>query len=218
MDVVTLKKYFATEAKLAGLESAQLDERIDAAIEIGLADFWGYWDWKFKLRLDTFTVSTTADSYNLPLQFGGLKSIRETTSTNGQKLWFLEKEEFDRLVPKPSAWTSGTPQYYTLTFDINSPGPKISFYPRPSGSMTFQLLMYQNTPGSVQDIPPEFAGGLVSVIAKYVYPIGSEGRARAELEAFHRLEKLKTQDKQNKGKIFRFTSADDEPERTLPWV
>ena len=171
MTRATLKSYLKTEAIAAKIAPGDVNARVNAAINIGLASFWGAWNWYFKRKQVTFSVTETATTYDAPSDFGGLVKITEQSASHGGDLSYVEQEEFNRLVPKPSAEASGTPELVTCFMTAGE--WKLQFYPRPSGAMDFDLVYEIDTAQAVETVPRGFEDGLVLSCAKYIPRLAS---------------------------------------------
>lgn len=216
MTRATLKEYLRTEAVLSGVDPADVEDRVNTAIDIGLEDFWGSWDWYFKTKEATFTVTTTADNYALPDDFGGLIQMVEQASSNGGELVYKDKEEFDRLVPLPSSESSDTPTIFTVYQDDDS--WRVAFFPRPNTTMNFNLYYVMDNPASVDTIPKQFTGGLVITCAKYIPRLDSPKGLLLEQreELIHN--KLKRMNKRNRKPISTLVNQNATVRRLPEWA
>jgi hypothetical protein len=106
----------------------------------------------------------------------------------GKKLLPYSKEDFDLEFPKPSAFSSGTPQAFAV---YDSGGlHKITFFPV-SDAITLYIDYLTAPPQSVNFIPDEFLSGFMAAIERYLYPIDSEKRATAMMFYQAELKRLK---------------------------
>lgn len=205
-----LESYLSTEAKLAKVDTADLDNRVKRAVQFGLADFWSAWPWTFKVSEYNHSVTVGEESSELPANFAAIKSIRETNSTYGKKLQFLEKEEFDRVMPKPASETSGNPWYFTVYFSNDDGRHKIQFNPRPEFTGTIPMVIYIKPPSDISDVPDAAVEGIVSTCCKYIPKWGSLDQAAVARQSDRAIERLKITDKVNQGKIFRLAPDPEE--------
>ena len=69
------------------------------AIKAGLKDFWGASNWYFAQDEYALSITSGAESYDLPTKFAGFITIREETSTPGQRLQFYPTAEGSEDLP-----------------------------------------------------------------------------------------------------------------------
>ena len=198
-----LKEYLKTEALAAGIATADLDARTTRAHDFGVADFWNCWPWTFRVQEYDHPVVAGEESSDLPDNFAAIKSIRETNSSFGQKLKFLEKEEFDRVTPKPTSEGTNDPYYFTVYFNLNDGRHKIQFAPRPNVTGTIPMVIYLQPPADISDVPAGAVEGIVSTCCKYIYKWGSSEQINIAKLSYFAIERLKVTDKVNHGKIHR---------------
>lgn len=213
MTSAELIEYLKTEALVAGIAAADLDARSKRAAQFGVADFWQAWPWTFRVSEYEHAVTSGESSSSLPNNFAAIKSIRETNSTYGKKLQFLEKEEFDRVMPKPASETANDPWYFTVYFHLNDGRHKIQFNPRPNFTGDISMVIYLRPPGDVSEVPEGAVEGIVSTCCKYIYKWGSPEQVAISRQSYFAIERLKITDKVNQGKIHRL--APDPGEQSI---
>lgn len=213
MTRATLLRYLKTEALAAQIAPADINDRVNAAIEIGIPAFWGAWNWYFKRKQVTFSVTATATSYDAPDDFGGLVKIVEQDSTSGGDLAFFAQEEFNRLFPKPAGDASGRPVAVTCFMDAGD--WKLQFYPRPNVAMDFDLVYEIDTAHSVEEIPKGFEDGVVIWCAKYIPRMASSAGLAMEQRAQIVLRQLQLQNNVHK-KPFNSLAAQSPTGTRLP--
>lgn len=177
-----LTSYLRTEAVAAGIAGTDIEKRVSGAIKFGSASFWGARNWYFKMREDTFSITSTQTTYNAPKDFGGLIDITHQDSSFGGSITYISKEEFDRRYPKPSQSGPGRPVWVTC---YQSEGEwKLQFFPRPT-VMDMNLVYEISKLFAVETVPDNFADGLLIACAKYIPRLDS--RAGLVLEERKRL-------------------------------
>lgn len=174
MTTKTLKDYLTAEAKMAKLEDDIIDTRVALAVKFGIADFWTSYRWNFRVNTANVTItggSTIADQ--LPKNFGAMKSISETDSSQGWNLDFLEKEKFDEMFPKPLASGNDIPTYFTIYFNEEEKRFYIQLYRVPSSSIELPMTYYSKAPEEAEFVPDGYESGLIPSCVKYLYKWGT---------------------------------------------
>jgi hypothetical protein len=216
MTTQTLKDYLKTEAKNSGVAPVDIDSRVNSCVNMGLDSFWGAWDWYFKKKKATFSVTTTATTYDAPNDFGGMIKITSQLNSTGDDIRYMNHEDFNAHFPKPSGDSSGTPQVVTCFMDDGK--WKLQFYPRPSASQDFDLVYEMEAPSAVEVVPSGFVDGVVLYCAKYLYPLGSPQGFTLEKRAAIVLDQLKIQNKVNKAPITNLGGKDEIIGRMPVWA
>lgn len=166
-----LKSYLKTEAIASNFDANSIEDRVDQAVNFGLEEFWGAWNWYFKMKEVTFSVTTVETSYEAPKDFGGLIKIVDQGTSQGGDMDYLSKEEFDRRYPKPAAQSSGIP--FAVTCFKDDGVWKLQFYPRPT-SRDFNLVYEIDTAFAIETIPNNFTSGLLISCAKWIPMLSSQ--------------------------------------------
>jgi hypothetical protein len=177
-----------------------LEDYVDKAITLGLNAFYGAHNWWFRLVEYTLTVTSAADSYNLPLDFDSFVTVREQSTTDGQKLQFYPKELFDEKFPKLSAFTSDYPQAFTVFQGENTDYPQIALMPRPT-SATLKILYNRGSVNDPDSVPQKYQAGLAAAIAWQALPFGHPGRGIAYQEFRAEVERLRISNKVDESDI-----------------
>lgn len=187
-----LKEYLSYFARTNNMPAEGMDQHLDRCIELGLAEFWGWWWWSFRLKDYELTTSTEAERYVLDDDFDAVNSVREKASLHGGGLRYVTKSEFDRVLAHSTSHPSEKPVMYTIYKD----GDKwyVKLYPVPSVSPMY-ISFYRIAPGNIDEIPNKFLGGLTSTVLKYFSKPGSRERKAALEEQLIMCLKLQTIDK-----------------------
>lgn len=214
-----LKEHFAGLLNSAGIEIADIGNHIDRAIGLGMEDCWGAWSWSFKSKPYEFAISSSAESYTLPIDFDSIKTIREKTSLRGMRLIFKPKEDFDKLVPRQTSYSTDTPQIFTIFRDAGTNMWEIAFFPQPDSAMTLYMDYLTEAPTDISSFPARATGALMAYIAKHCFPYGTPGRVQAEALAERETEKLKVKDCVDGSRFTVFASSNDNYITTdRPWL
>ena len=189
--------YFAAILKTESPNFPDPEDHATRAIQAGHDAFWGANNWQFKSAEATLTITSSAESYDLPDDFESLRSLRADETSRGLRLQFLSKPEFDRAFPKQTAYSTGKPQVITVFQDLNDNGRwKASFFPRPDGAMTLPYTYYR-VPAPASDlgdnIPSKFKSGMEAFIL-WKLLLGPQ-RTLAYQEAMSELKRLEVANK-----------------------
>ena len=185
--------HFINMLSVGDLAIDDVSAHVKRAITMGIEDLWSSWDWTFKSKEITLSITSQADTHDLPSDFESFKSFREQASLEGRGLAYKIKEQFDREVPKPSAFTGGEPQMFTVFYDNTTRLWKISLFPSPS-SLTLYGTILITPPNDVGSLPKRATAALIPTIAKYALPYGHPGQAAAVQTSEFEIEKLKRLD------------------------
>lgn len=209
-------RYFTNVVRAAKIELDSVQEYVSDAVNSGRNRFWGANNWTFKQRVATLSLDTSAESYDLPQDFQGMKTLREQNSNSGLRLKYFPREEFDRMVPKLSAFQTGYPQIYTI-FGATSGQRKIRFYPQPT-AQDLDMLYYCLAPTDTSAIPDSHQSGVKAAIAVDIYLPGMRGFESAYNEFIAEIKRLQIVDKSD---MSDYTKYQDDTDRTitetLPW-
>ena len=210
MTLDEIKDHLEAIAKADALPIEDLGEHAKRSALLGLQEVWGAHDWNFRCVDVNFTLTSSADSYDLPDNFDQMRSIREQGSSTGQALAYYIKDDFDALLPKPSAMSTGTPVAYTVFQDGDDSTWKVSFLPKPSGAMTLPMTYLAKAPSDTSNMPTKFHGGVMAFGAKHLYPYSHLGRKQAYGEAKSELADLKRIDQLNVGRVTEMPDETDQ--------
>lgn len=215
-------EYFTTLTKALKMDftDTDMDNYVKNAIKSGLQQFWGAKSWSFKVATTTISITSAADSYDLPDDFDSAVSIKEKNSIRGFKLIHMNKEQFDELIPKPAVWDSDFPLVYTIYHvDSDDDAGKfvISIYPRPS-SLTLDLAYNKTTNDNVKVVPDKFQSGVEACIASHIFLPGFNQRTVAYNEARAEIRRLEVQDNLDRSNLVKHLIEDSTPPRyNLRW-
>jgi len=220
MNKEDLARYLALRIKQLGISTLNPQENLsiaEMAIDLGLHDFWHARVWSFRQSQYNLSISSEQDRYALPDECVGVAGAREETSTAGSDLYYVSKAEFDRLVPRPSAHSGGTPQLFTVYKNADDGVWYIQFHPRPTVS-TVMLTLAVDTPTEIVGIPSSAFPALIACCFKYLYHPETNAGMLASTVADREIRKLEVQDSPWKGSIWRFFDSTDEPIKVVrPW-
>ena len=173
------KTYYAGLLAASNIDvGVNKDSYVNGAIDAGIKQFWGANNWTFKEAYDPLVLGSSAESYDVPDDFEGIKSARETTSNRGLRLRYIPKEKYDSILPKLSTITATNPVYWTMYTDGSSKRKKIQFLPQ-STAQTIEIIYLRTTPEEPTQIPDKFQSGLMAAIAWHIYP-HTEARLRQQ--------------------------------------
>ena len=200
MDKVTLKKELLYLARQTGLEEDDLGAHVEFVIQTGLAAFWAAHGWTWTTRPYELVCEAEAESYLLPNDFAGVRTLREKASSYGGSILFVNKERFDCEVPKPTALTAGNSKVATVFFDRAKKRWYFQAYPVPDAGMSIYIEMYTTT-GSVEVVPDSMLDGLMDSCERIMYKAGSRERYFAKQNYNLTLKRLKREDGPFRGNL-----------------
>ena len=190
--------------KALKIEVPDDDKYVKNAIKSGFQQFWGAKPWSFKVRTSTLSITSEADTYDLPADFDSMLSLREETSNMGFKLVYMDKEQFDEVIPKQSFYSGNDSLIYTIfnveDSDIERPKKVLSVHPRPS-STTLYLTYNRTIPENLEDIPDKFQSGLEACVSSHIFMPGFDQRIKAYNEARAEIRRLEVQDNLDRSDI-----------------
>lgn len=215
--------YFTALTKALKIDIPETDMKnyVNNAIKSGLQQFWGAKPWSFKESATTIAITTAADSYDLPSDFDSAIAVKEENSFNGFKLIHMEKEQFDELIPKQSAWNNEYPLIYT-TYHVDSDTDDagkfvISIHPRPS-SLTLTLAYNKTTNKNVKVVPDKFQSGVEACVSAHIFLPGFNQRSVAYNEAMAEIRRLEIQDNPDRSNLANHLIENSIPPRdNLRW-
>jgi hypothetical protein len=205
--------YFSFLAKQSGLTDDGLPDHINRCIALGLKDLWCAKDWRFKSDEYSLTIGEQTDEYELPSEFEGVVSVRETASISGKQLEYVTPEEFDLRFPKPSTFTSGNPQAYTVIYKATNRKYYIKIVRYPS-DQTIHMTILTSVPKAITQLPEKASACLYAAVEKYLHKMGSRERILARAAFHDEVLKLEVIDSPFVGKIFKFLDSSDTEIRT----
>jgi hypothetical protein len=215
----SLKTDLTYLAKQAGLDMTDLDAHVDFCIATGLAEFWNCYGWTWRTRPYELTITAVAEEYVLPTDFGGIRTVREKTSTAGGTIVYVPKEQFDQQYPRPTAWTDSYPMVCTAYHDRKRANWYIKFMRPPTIGCTIYIDMFTTT-GVVDGVPEGFVSGLFATIEKYLYKPGTPQRFAAQAYAQSEIERLQRTDGPfigNLTNILQMPQPESFPSGRRPW-
>lgn len=195
IDNKTAVNYATNLLSLEKIEPSDRDGYIGSAIKLAMVTLWSAWDWSFKFKDTTLSITTSVESYDLPDDFAGIRTIRERTTTSGARLFYLPKEEFDRLIPNQTVIAEGTPQYFTIFRDNENDIWKISFFPRPGSAMTLYIDYATVSLSNIDTLPEVAEPAFWACFKNELYPASHVGKNTAMIEKRTEIEELKKHDK-----------------------
>lgn len=209
MDHNTIKDYFKYLAKQAGLPDSGLDDHIDDIITMGTHTFCGQGSWSFLQRSHKMTI-TADDEQDLPDWCQGFSSAREKTTTAGNSINYLPKEEFHDKYPSYEAYSVGNPVEMTVYKDEGV--WKAKFLPKVTTGVViyWDLLQASVTPEAV---PNTHLDGLLSSIGMHLYKIGTPERMAAMEQHLIILQRVERVDSPFMGDYYRFKDSSDAPRK-----
>ena len=170
-------------AQQSGIVSDNLDTHVEYCINRGLASFWNAHGWTWSTRPYTLSITSEAESYALPDDFRGIRTVRHKDSDYGGAIIYVPKERFDREIPYPTASSSDRPVACTVYTDRKAKKNYIQFFPVPEAADTIYIEMY-TTDGDVDSVPQGFESGLQLDIERFLYQLGTPARFDAQ-RSFH---------------------------------
>ena len=204
-----IAEYLVYLAKQSGLPDDGLTDHVDRCIDMGLAEFWTARNWSFRTEPYSLSISSESETYDLPSNFDGVRTIREQDSLEGASLKYYTKEAFDNLVAKPTTYGSTYPRIYTIYHDASAQGWKVKFFPVPETGHTMLMDIFVTVPSDVEEIPSGATAALLAIIAKYLYKIGSPERLYATRGAEEEINAAQRNDSPFKGNIDRIEDDTD---------
>lgn len=213
-----IKDYF----KYLGLQSQMTADGLDAhvanCLRRGMQSLWYARPWTFTQQDYSLTISSTAETTDLPDSCHGVITVREKASLDGKDLVYYPKQEFDRLVPKPGAFSADYPQAYTVYWDAATKKSKFACFPYSTATPLYMRIVTKFS-GQIADIPDRAHDALIACISYLMYPLGTAERLNAQQEKFRELQKLEQEDSPYRGGIVHiFDDADQQIERGLVWI
>jgi hypothetical protein len=219
MNSVAAKNHFMYLAGQSGLEQAGLSEHVDRAIGFGLNAFWNAKPWSFRSTEYSMTITTVAESYDLPTNFAGIRTLRETASQTGGGLVYWPIEEFDRKIPRPTEHQAGYVQIFSMFYNNNDDTWKVKFFPVPSSGTVIKMLILTKNPDSIEKVPEKFNHALAASIERFLYKPGSQARSDAINEYALELQKAEVSDRVHMARLVQ--RQDDTDQRIIidrPWL
>lgn len=209
-----LENYFKRLAKVY-LKQKNVDFTglIDFAIMAGRDDFWGEYPWAFKEKHDTVTTTESQETVDLPVDFEGVVSVVEQTSTPGFKLQKYETDEYDRLIPHSTGQNESTPKVYKVYYDKTEGLWRLALYPTPNAAISLYLTYH--TIADNGEIPKKYIGGLTAGIAQYLFIPGSQGWLGAHQAFLSQVERLALMDNPDVGPVTKVLDSSDEPKLNI---
>ena len=159
MNAVNLNKYLTYQAKLLEMETTDIAEYLEFVIDSGMNDLWNKENWSFRSRSYTLVTDGTG-TYQMPEDFEGVISVRETGSQNGNDLDIYTKEEYDSMITKPSAHAAGYPQAMCFYYNSNEGRWYADVFPTPTGTMNIEMQIATNLPPSIEAFPEKSEAAL----------------------------------------------------------
>lgn len=193
----SVRTILSRQAKLEGQTPEEMTAQVTAAMQLGLARFWNARPWSFRRYEYTLTTTTSAGDYAMPNDTGAIGEVRDVTVSTGYSITVLPKDEFDRRFPKPEYYPVEVPAYAALWIDDAAVDPdkkKIRFFPRPSGTRSFKIDIFRDTPASWVPVPDKFSDVALLIASKFFLKSGSLEAASAEQEIQLELNRLDTDD------------------------
>lgn len=195
MTTATLEDYLRAEAKIAKMPDDVIEKRVQLALKFGLADFWMSYRWNFRVKVADVTITGgDTEQDKLPKDFGAMKSISETDSTNGWNLDFLEKEKYDEVYPKPSSIAGNTPNAFTIYFDQDENRAFIQLAPIPTAGTTLPMTYYSKPPEEIDYVPIGYEAALIPSCVKFLYRWGSTEQVAVARQQFLSIKDLVKRD------------------------
>lgn len=212
--------YLYRLARHSGMvDEGELKDWAGDCLRLGLRDFWGASEWSFRTYEYNLVISSELDDHELPNDFSGVVTVKEKDSLEGQELTYYPKAEFDKIVPKPLAYSSTYPQIYTLWHDKSNQKWYARFFPTPESGHTIVMEIVSKPPQEMSAIGEEFVGGILAMAQKYMYPLNNVARLQAWEEARREIKRLEVVDSPFQGKNFRmFDDTDTEVMVSRPWL
>lgn len=206
MTSASIQSYLQTEAKMAGLPDDVQEQRGKDACQMGISNLWYSWRWSCRVKAGTLVALGDDETINFPGDFRSMKSIREINSSQGTKLSFMDKEEFDEYVPKLSNAQTSNPMVFTVYKDREDDVYKFQSFPRPI-AQSIPFLYYTTAPSDAADVPEELLAALIACCRKFVYKPGTREFAGARLDAANEIALAKTVDKVSFEKTFKLAPS-----------
>ena len=203
-----IKDHLEAMGKADSLAFPDMTAHVARSARLGLNGFWGAHDWTFRCDSVELSLTSSAESYELPENFDQVRSIREKTTNSGLNLTYYIKNDFDMLLPKPGAVSTGTPAAFTIFRDNNK--WYVSFLPKPSGAITLYLDFTMTPPSGLDPIPEKFHDGVLAWAFKNFFPFSHRSRPQAYVEARTELERLEKIDQLNVGRLTHFPDGTEE--------
>ena len=201
MNTKDYKDYFTSLLNVAGIEMANPELHVGLVVKLGLKDFWGAGNWRFKEYEYSLALTTGDEVYDLPEDFAGFRSFREEGSAQGLKLHYIPYERFQAETPKLSQYAVGKPEAFTVFRDAADNNKwKIKFRPAPE-TITLYCGLVKDTGNDCSEVPDHLQSCLEAFIAKKIYPHGTPQRRAAQEEALLELRRCEVIDNPDKSSI-----------------
>ena len=111
MDKSGLTEYLQSLGPPTGIQEPLWQKRVDHAVEVGFAMFWGHYKWSFRRKKDTITTVANETYQELPKDFGLALSVTVQSSLASTKITILGEEQFDEEFPYPADHSTGKPSH-----------------------------------------------------------------------------------------------------------
>lgn len=211
-----IKDYFMYFGRSLDLPADGLENHVKVCIREGIRSLWYARAWTWVQQDYELTVSSSDETTNLPSWFDGFITVREKGSQDGKELLYYPKEEYDRLLPKPGAYSSNYPEVYTVYYDHADKVWKFSCFPY-STTTPLYCKMVRKFTGSVADIPDRAVDALYACVAHKMFPLGTLQRLNAQQEKFNEIKLLEESDSPYRGHIVKILDDTAEHIKT-GWV
>ncbi len=199
-------------------DNGELKSWATDCLTLGIKDFWGASEWSFRTYEYDLVISSETDDHVLPNDFAGVVTAKEKDSLGGQELTYYPKAQFDKIVPKPTAYSSTYPQIFTLWYDKNNSKWYARFFPIPESGHTIVMEVVSKPPANLAEIAEEFVGGVLANAQKFMYPLNNNSRLQAWAEARSEIKRLEIIDSPFQGKAFQmFDDTDVDVRVSRPW-
>ena len=162
-------RFLALSAGLGKENPDALNAHIDSVISLGINSMWYAKGWRF--RRDTYTLDTSsgATEYDLPSYVAAIVTAKETESTYGTPLKYVDPVMFDMIVPDPSDYNSNYPQIFTLKLDWDERILTMRFFPVPDVDNVY-LTVLKHAPDKPEKVPGNANDALKACMMKHLYP------------------------------------------------
>lgn len=213
-----LKSYLNIQMELLELSPGDKEKYIDFCITSGKNDLWNCYGWSFRTRQYDITTDGSQE-FTMPEDFEGIASMVEKGSQEGNDIDIYSKEEFDSIVPKPSAHATSYPSAAYFRYDRNVQRWLVGFFPTPTSGITISCQIATREPGSVSSFPQKSEAALIASCLRFLHKSGSGARNSANYEYKEEVRKLQVSDQAFKGRYFKMKDDTETMIRVdRPWL